>query len=713
MNPRRVRAENYRSYELLDLALPAGCFAITGVNGAGKTSILQLVDLCLFGGRDLSRYMNRLRGEVMVIELELEHRGDRYRIRRTYNPAGRGKTTLDFEQLVIDGDVGEVNQHWVPLTEGNARETQARIDETFGLSRETFRASAYLAQGDSAAFTEADPGERKRILAEVLGLGLWDGMAELARRDRAGAQEQLSQLRATEALVAELSEALRVAERQHVEAAQQHGEVEARIGGLRDEMAAAQAAREQARAVEGERIAATSAVFTAGQQLAAAQARHETLVKQVEAAEGALHLVTTAKGEAALAEGLQERVTLQTVDQERWRECEAKRVELTRRGQEQSRRVEELNARAVELEAESGRLRLDTARCGSCGQLLTTPESREQAQRQLAEQMRTLARELEEAMALVSQTGEEIAALPTEVPIVDERLVEQLRLAREAQLIVAQEPALQRQLAERREELVEAAAQLAGCMEALSAAQAALAVLPEGQPLRELQEAQRAAQQAWQDADRHLATARDAMVRAAGRRDELADRVAACGDPATQAEETAVALGRIDQLVEAYGRNGVPALIIETAALPHLEAEANRILADLGTSMVVTLRTQRALKSGPGMRETLDIVVSQNGAEALYEDFSGGERTRLNIALRVALARLLAHRRGAEVRMLIVDEPEFLDEAGTEALAGVLHGLTGDFERVALVSHMVGLRDAFDTVIEVERDEAGPSRIVT
>ena len=57
-----------------------------------------------------------------------------------------------------------------------AEATQALIESTLGLSRTTFRASTFLAQGDGAAFSEASPRDRKAVLAEILGLSVWDRM---------------------------------------------------------------------------------------------------------------------------------------------------------------------------------------------------------------------------------------------------------------------------------------------------------------------------------------------------------------------------------------------------------------------------------------------------------------------------------------------------------------------------------------------------------
>jgi exonuclease SbcC len=132
--------------------------------------------------------------------------------------------------------------------------------------------------------------------------------------------------------------------------------------------------------------------------------------------------------------------------------------------------------------------------------------------------------------------------------------------------------------------------------------------------------------------------------------------------------------------------------------------EANRILRELGTPFHVTLQTQREQKTVDHLRETLDVVVSDGMFERPYETFSGGERTRINLALRIALARLLANRRGAESRLLAIDEPDGLDADGMQRLAELLRGMGDTFSTVLVVSHNAELSSAFDQTIAVRRE---------
>ena len=65
------------------------------------------------------------------------------------------------------------------------------------------------------------------------------------------------------------------------------------------------------------------------------------------------------------------------------------------------------------------------------------------------------------------------------------------------------------------------------------------------------------------------------------------------------------------------------------------------------------------------------------------------------------------------MRLLVIDEPAFLDADGFEQLAGVLRELAPEFESVLVVSHEEALRDAFDTAIVVAGggDTNEPSRL--
>ena len=150
-----------------------------------------------------------------------------------------------------------------------------------------------------------------------------------------------------------------------------------------------------------------------------------------------------------------------------------------------------------------------------------------------------------------------------------------------------------------------------------------------------------------------------------------------------------------------------PTLKLEAMALPALEREANRALERLSSrGLRLELRTQRALKSADHQRETLDIVVVDHAGQRLYEDLSGGEQFRVDLALRLALGRLLAAKAGAQVDLLVIDEGGFgaLDPEGIEACRETL-GRLDAFGQVLVVTHIEALANALPRRIVVS---AGP-----
>ena len=133
-------------------------------------------------------------------------------------------------------------------------------------------------------------------------------------------------------------------------------------------------------------------------------------------------------------------------------------------------------------------------------------------------------------------------------------------------------------------------------------------------------------------------------------------------------------------------KNGIQALLIEQA-IPEIEQEANELLGRLSQNQAqVFIESQRDLKSG-GVRETLDIKISDTMGVRPYEMFSGGEAFRIDFALRIAISKLLARRAGTALQVLIIDEGfGSQDEEGLQRLMQALYTVQEDFEKIIIVS---------------------------
>ena len=164
-------------------------------------------------------------------------------------------------------------------------------------------------------------------------------------------------------------------------------------------------------------------------------------------------------------------------------------------------------------------------------------------------------------------------------------------------------------------------------------------------------------------------------------------------------------LTRWQILVKAFGRDGIPALIIENT-VPELERIANEILGQMsGGKHNLRFETQRELKSKAGMAETLDIIVGDWAGERIYETFSGGEQLRIDFAIRFALAELLARRAGSRIDFLCVDEG--FGSQSDEYLPLVIEAVksvASRFGMVLVISHVKQVQEAFEQTIVFRPD---------
>lgn len=160
----------------------------------------------------------------------------------------------------------------------------------------------------------------------------------------------------------------------------------------------------------------------------------------------------------------------------------------------------------------------------------------------------------------------------------------------------------------------------------------------------------------------------------------------------------------------AFGKNGIPAMIIE-AAIPELEEAANHLLSRMTSGrMHVRLDTQREKRTG-GVAETLDILISDELGTRSYESYSGGEAFRVNFAIRVALSQMLARRAGAQLRTLFMDEGfGTQDDEGRQRLVEAITAVQDTFDLLLVITHVEDLRDAFPVQIEIQKTADG-SRI--
>lgn len=692
----------FRSHRDTTVEFPDGCVSVAGPNGAGKSSILTALDVALFGpeGRSLSPYVTQ--GEdSMLVQLDFEHANDIYRVTRRVE---RGKTTVDLEQ-----QAGA--DHWNTMTAETAKATQDRVDQLLGFTRRTLRASSLLMQADGGAFCEADPRERRQILADTLGLDRYQELSEAVTADRRVAAAAVQRLTGQLDALGDPATARATA----VEAGKQLADTQAQVTTLTDKVAVeadqVQQLGNRWERLAGERQHADRLRAELDQALVEVRALERVEVEAQVARE-------RADGErtriGALGRLANEHDTLTAQLQD------ATRVELERRQaiNEHARVAAEADRVAARVEAlttEQASLQsrielLDTrpdATCDRCHQHLPD-QARAAARASLDVELVTVTEAIAEARLqanrLVSDTA--VVVIPDPVDGLDElqaRAAETASASRDlaetkGRLSMLEQTIAQADSPEHRDQLAAARAR-ADQQQATVDALAAVTDL-------EVAEAQQAALTGRAILDKHRQQLAEAQVQVA----MLTERTANAARIADQIDETTVLLAaqqqqnaRLARLADAYAPAGIPTLILENTAIPAIEAEANQVLGQLGgqpAGWTVELRTQREKQDG-GLSDTLDVVVLTGDGERDYRSLSGGERTRVAVALRLGVARVLSHRRGADCQLLALDEPDALDSDGKQALVEVLRDRAAGYATVLLISHDDELRDRFDHLIRV------------
>ena len=661
---------------------------LTGENGAGKSSLLDALTWALWG-KARAKTDNELvhQGQTeMRVEFTFALGDQIYRVIRARR-VGRGAgSVLDFQ---IQNDAGK----WASIAEATIPKTQEKIIRTLRLEYDTFVNSAYIMQGKADEFTGKRPTERKQVLADILGLQEWERYEERAKEKIKGIEKDIAGL---EALLNEIEGELARRdeyERELAEAKDKVIEVGVRLREAEAGWAQIDAARQAMIALERQLDALTKRIRDAEEELAAL----DTDLREAQSRADAVSI-------SHQWEAVQQRLAkLEELESERERVTETRRAsgELAAqlRGQNEAARAEAdgLKKRVETLQAAT------EPRCPTCGQPLSEAEraklvaelnaeveARREAYRQNQAQLKTLTDEQAALDKSLKQIGDDLREKPT--------LIKQLAELQTALVQAGEAKERIAGLGERRTRWQQA-------IEKDRAERAQLDVQAEqyNAILRDS-----AAKQAALDRLRQEDTLTKAHMGAAQQ------KLAALDDLARQRETKRAERNRLaddkgiyEELREAFGKRGVPAMMIE-AAVPEIEAAANALLTRMtGGRMHVRFMTQRETQAGE-TRETLDIQISDELGTRAYEMYSGGEAFRVNFAIRIALSQLLARRAGTQVQTLIVDEGfGVLDAAGRERLVEAINAAQSDFQRILVVTHIDELKDAFPARIEITKGPDG------
>ena len=701
MIPVRLHVHNFLCYRQVPPLEFGGIHlaCLAGDNGSGKSALLDAMTWALWGkARARSDDDLVYAGERdMEVQFDFAVGHERFRVIRKRSKGSIRRTGQSVLELQVATQAG-----FTSMSGGTIRETERKIVDLLRMDYDTFINSALLLQGRADEFSMKRPGERKQVLANILGLSLYDALEKVARghsRDRDVRQRDLA---VDLARIDKQLESKPAYEAAFVEAQEALDDVTGRLAAQESDLVSLRQSRDLLKARMGEAGDLARRIDDTNHQIRYLDSQIAEVSQRIGKCEQTL---SSYEESAALV-----RTRLQEVEK-----VESDLVEKRGLAEDLSKRIHHLDMANATLREEMVGLKKkvdlldeDTAECPLCGTLLGEESKGHILERYRAEGIekgdafRSNEAEMKTKKAELNSVRAEITRLESTAR------ADRTRYERQSEALERDRNDAESRLPQDRTALAQAeesVQRLRVSLEEDTEKRDAVLKLSEGLPAIEKSVAE--AEAAHRDLKGQEQEYRSRLT-------ELQAALRSCERlEAEREEKKKAAHGAIeekaiyDELAVAFGKKGVQALIIESV-LPEIEEEANRLLGRMTDNrMHVKLESQKDTAKGETV-ETLDIRISDDLGTRNYEMFSGGEAFRVNFALRIALAKLLARRAGAPLPTIIIDEGfGTQDSTGRERLVEAINSIQDDFEKILVITHIEELKDAFPVRIEVTKGEDG------
>ncbi|MDZ7850810.1 MAG: AAA family ATPase [Halodesulfurarchaeum sp.] len=179
MRFQRLSLRNFKCFADADVDLSIGVTVVHGINGSGKSSLLEACFFALYGATAIERTLEEIvtiGAEESEVDLWFTHEGEEYhlyrRIRATGERAATADCTLEGSEETLTG-VGDV---------------EAEVRSMLRMDAEAFVNSAFVRQGEINKLIEASPADRKRMIDRLLQLGRLETYRERATEARLGVE---------------------------------------------------------------------------------------------------------------------------------------------------------------------------------------------------------------------------------------------------------------------------------------------------------------------------------------------------------------------------------------------------------------------------------------------------------------------------------------------------------------------------------------------
>jgi exonuclease SbcC len=698
MNLMSMTVKNFKSYgpepQILDLT-KVDAVAIGGRNGAGKSSLIEALTFALFG-KATATEIRELGDDALIndraneayVSVTFEKNGNQYTAERTVRRRGSGKARLTSQIL--------------PNPIADVKDVNARVESLLGMDYDTFVSSTIVRQDEMDRLTAKRPAERKETLAKIFGLQAYETMREKAHEKSWGVKNEIAGLDATKRALGEkiaqegsvrkklqeCEDNIKKLERERKETETKKKKVEEKLDAIRENKAEFDTKASEKTALQ--------------EQLKIDEESESNARGQIRQAENAVKELESLKPRLEQRTQLDEQLQKLTQEHERLKVTVAELQQKTR-GIEQKIKEESENCQKIKDYA--------VPECPICKRPLDEPH-REQLLQEYEQKIQGLEtdrdRAVKDAEEASNRLKEHVAPAIKKTQTTLNELKELDRKVGETTAAANRLPALREEasrigklISERKNRIGE----LDGALQRLGPIVQTFTALDTKRKTLEGELTGIQGNLGTEKANRDSAKEDlDEIKRTKVKHKELVEQI---GDK----ERIRTAYELLEK--EVFHKDGIPtALLMEI--VPEIEQEASKILRDLSNGrMDINFKFGRKTKTGKVTEELIVEAVDQGRSHPVSR-YSGGERMRINLALRLGVSEAITRRSGyrGRIETLVIDEgfgP--LDEEGRRATVEILQALRHRFKKILVISHIDDVREAFETRLVVTRSVGGNSSI--
>ncbi|WP_406660506.1 hypothetical protein V7O66_11740 [Methanolobus sp. ZRKC3] len=177
-----LKVENIRSYQKLDISFEDGITVVSGVNGSGKSSLLESCFTGLFGSKTLDKDfvlsdMIRKGATKASILLDFSQDGHDYEIEQVFrNDPEKGRAANTKSLLKRDGEI----------LSDQAGASYDLVRSLLNMDEEAYKNCVYIRQGEIDVLINSKPKDRQKMIDDLLQLGKLEEYRERASSARKG-----------------------------------------------------------------------------------------------------------------------------------------------------------------------------------------------------------------------------------------------------------------------------------------------------------------------------------------------------------------------------------------------------------------------------------------------------------------------------------------------------------------------------------------------